>query len=143
MLGMSALAIETDEWACATSRAAGHECLQADVAALDPASLGPVCGVIGSPPCQAYSSAGKGLGRQDKPLVIACAHELAAGNDSRQERLAQCRDSRSLLTVEPLRYVSRSGPAGSRWSRSRLCWSYGACLPSCSRRTATTRQRGS
>ena len=112
MLGMSALAIETDEWACATSRAAGHECLQADVAALDPASLGPVWGVIGSPPCQAYSSAGKGLGRQDKPLVIACAHELAAGNDSRQERLAQCRDSRSLLTVEPLRYVLALRP---RW----------------------------
>ena len=45
MLGMSALGIETDEWACATARAAGHECLQADVAALDPRSLGPVWGV--------------------------------------------------------------------------------------------------
>jgi DNA (cytosine-5)-methyltransferase 1 len=112
MLGMSALAIETDEWACATSRAAGHECLQADVAALDPASLGPVWGVIGSPPCQAYSSAGKGLGRQDKPLVIACAHELAAGNDSRQERLARCQDRRSLLTVEPLRFALALRP---RW----------------------------
>lgn len=75
MLGMSALGIETDEWACATARAAGHDCLQADVAALDPRSLGRVWGVIGSAPCQAYSSAGKGLGRLDKPLVIACAHK--------------------------------------------------------------------
>ena len=112
MLGMSALGIETDEWACATARAAGHDCLQADVAALDPRSLGRVWGVIGSAPCQAYSSAGKGLGRLDKPLVIACAHELAAGNDSRQERLAECRDSRSLLTVEPLRFVLALRP---RW----------------------------
>jgi DNA (cytosine-5)-methyltransferase 1 len=112
MLGMSALGIESDQWACATSRVAGHECLQADVAALDPASLGRVWGIIGSPPCQAYSSAGKGLGRQDKPLVIACAHELAAGNDTRHERLARCQDSRSLLTVEPLRYVLALRP---RW----------------------------
>lgn len=105
MLGMSALGIETDEWACATARAAGHECLQADVAAFDPGSLAPVWGIVGSPPCQAYSSACKGLSRQDKPLVIACAHELAAGTDSRRQRLSECQDTRSLLTIEPLRYV--------------------------------------
>ncbi len=87
MLGLNALGIELDEWACATSAAAGHEVLQADLAALDPQELSPVWGIVGSPPCQAYSTAGKGLGRQDKPLVIACAHELAAGNDSRTQRL--------------------------------------------------------
>ncbi len=112
MLGMTALGVETNEWACATATAAGHECLQADVAALDPASLAPVWGLIGSPPCQAYSTAGKGLGRQDKPLVIACAHELAAGHDSRAVRLAECADRRSLLTVEPLRYALALRP---RW----------------------------
>ena len=42
-------------------------------------SFGEVWGLIASPPCQAYSLAGKRLGRQDKPHVIACAHELAAG----------------------------------------------------------------
>lgn len=112
MLGLNALGIETDEWACATAHAAGHECLQADVTKLDPASLGAVWGVIGSPPCQAYSSAGKGLGREDKPHVIACAHELATGHDSRRERLARCRDARSLLTVEPLRFALALRP---RW----------------------------
>lgn len=69
-------------------------------------------GLIGSPPCQAYSTAGKGLGRADKPLVIACAHELAAGNDSRKAWLEGCRDPRSLLTVEPLRYAVALRP---RW----------------------------
>jgi DNA (cytosine-5)-methyltransferase 1 len=112
MLGLSALGIETEPWACETARAAGHERLQADVAELDPHELSPVWGVIGSPPCQAYSTAGKGLGRADKPLVIACAHELAAGNDTRAARLQECRAPRSLLTVEPLRFALALKP---RW----------------------------
>lgn len=111
MLGLHALGVETNEWARATSRAAGHACLAEDVAALDPLTFSPVWGLIGSPPCQAYSSAGKGLGRQDKPHVIACAHELAAGNGTRSDRLAECADARSLLTVEPLRYPLEQVPA--------------------------------
>lgn len=112
ILGLSALGIETEPWACETARAAGHERLQADVAELDPREFSPVWGLVGSPPCQAYSNAGKGLGRADKPLVIACAHELAAGNDTRAARLQECRDPRSLLTVEPLRYALALKP---RW----------------------------
>jgi DNA (cytosine-5)-methyltransferase 1 len=112
MLGLKALGIETDPWACATARAAGFERLQADVATLDPLQFAPVWGIVGSPPCQAYSAAGKGLGRKDKPLVIACAHELAAGNDSRRAWQEGCRDPRSLLTVEPLRYILTLRP---RW----------------------------
>jgi DNA (cytosine-5)-methyltransferase 1 len=112
MLGLQALGIETDPHACATGRAAGHERLQADVAELDPLQFEPVWGLVGSPPCQAYSAAGKGLGRADKPIVIACAHELAAGNDSRRAWREGCRDSRSLLTIEPLRYILALRP---RW----------------------------
>jgi DNA (cytosine-5)-methyltransferase 1 len=111
-LGLSAVGVETDRWACETARAAGHERLQADVTRLEPDGFAPVWGLIGSPPCQAYSTAGKGLGRADRPLVIACAHELAAGHDSRAERLKQCRDPRSLLTVEPLRFALALKP---RW----------------------------
>ena len=112
MLGLKALGIETDPHACATAQAAGHERLLADVTKLDPLDLAPVWGLVGSPPCQAYSSAGKGLGRQDKPIVIACAHELAAGNDSRRAWQEGCRDPRSLLSVEPLRYIIALRP---RW----------------------------
>jgi DNA (cytosine-5)-methyltransferase 1 len=112
MLGLNALGVETEPWACATAQAAGHERLQANVAALDPLALGPVWGLVGSPPCQAYSTAGKGLGKADKPIVIACAHELAAGNDSRRAWAEGCRDPRSLLTVEPLRYALALKP---RW----------------------------
>ena len=111
-LGYTAVGIDVDRWACATARAAGHERIEADIAALDPEEFAPVWGLIGSPPCQAYSTAGKGLGRFDKERVIACAHELAAGHDSRAQHLAACRDPRSLLTVEPLRWAVALRP---RW----------------------------
>jgi DNA (cytosine-5)-methyltransferase 1 len=110
VLGMRALGVETDAWACETARAAGHERMQADVTRLDPAGFAPVWGLIGSPPCQPYSTAGRGLGRADRPFVMASAHELAAGDDSRAERLKQCRDPRSLLTVEPLRFALELKP---------------------------------
>src|SRR5215212_11247783 len=88
-LGYSSLGIDVDRWACATARAAGHERIAADIAALDPEQFAPVWGLIGSPPCQAYTNSGRGHGRLlDKPHVIACAHELAAGCDSRAEHLA-------------------------------------------------------
>jgi DNA (cytosine-5)-methyltransferase 1 len=111
-LGYTAVGIDNDHWACATARAAGHERIEADIAALDPEAFAPVWGLIASPPCQAYSTAGKGLGRFDKERVIACAHELAAGHDTRAEHLAACRDPRSLLTVEPLRWALTLRP---RW----------------------------
>jgi DNA (cytosine-5)-methyltransferase 1 len=111
-LGLSALGIESERSACETAQTAGHARLQADLSTLDPQDFAPVWGLVGSPPCQAYSTAGKGLGAFDKPLVIACAHELAAGNDTREPRLAECRDRRSLLTVEPLRFALALRP---RW----------------------------
>jgi DNA (cytosine-5)-methyltransferase 1 len=111
-LGHAAVGVELDPLASATARAAGHERLEADIADLDPHDLGPVWGLIASPPCQAYSIAGKKLGRADKAEVIACAHELATGHDTRAERLHACGDERSLLTVEPLRWALALRP---RW----------------------------
>jgi DNA (cytosine-5)-methyltransferase 1 len=112
LLGYQALGVETDSWACTTARTAGHARLEADVSALDPLSLGPVNGLVASPPCQAYTVCGKRLGTADMPLVVACAHELAAGHDSRTVRLGECQDPRSLLSVEPLRWVLALRP---RW----------------------------
>lgn len=111
-LGCEALGIDSDPLACQSAEAAGHRRLLADVAALDPRDFGEVWGLIASPPCQAYSSAGRGLGRCDKPQVLACARELAAGRDTRARRLSRCRDERSLLTVEPLRWAFALRP---RW----------------------------
>lgn len=111
-LGYRTLGIELDSWACATARAAGHVRLQADVAQLDPQAFGSVEGLVASSPCQPYSVCGKHLGRLDKEVVAACAHELAAGHDTRAMRLDECRDPRSLLVVEPLRWALALRP---RW----------------------------
>jgi DNA (cytosine-5)-methyltransferase 1 len=110
-LGHRALGIECDPLACASARAAGHERLEADIATLEPKGFAPLWGLIASPPCQAYSIAGKKLGRADKASVIACARELAAGEDTRADRLADCQDERSLLTVEPLRWALALRPS--------------------------------
>lgn len=111
-LGHRAVGVESDKWACATARSAGHAYLQADVSGLDPGEFAPVWGLVASPPCQAYSVCGKHLGRFDKAVVAACARELAAGHDTRAVRLGECRDPRSLLTVEPLRWALALRP---RW----------------------------
>ncbi|MGD9734224.1 MAG: DNA cytosine methyltransferase [Solirubrobacterales bacterium] len=111
-LGFEARGIDSDPVACATAEAAGHERLVADIAALDPAEFSGAWGLVASPPCQAYSSAGKGLGKLDKPRVLACARELSAGRDTRARHLGRCEDDRSLLTVEPLRWALALRP---RW----------------------------
>jgi len=111
-LGHRALGIDSDALACATAEAAGHERLLADVSALEPSGFPGTVGLIASPPCQAFSRAGKGLGRQDEPRVVACARELGEGRDRRARHRARCADERSLLTVEPLRWAVALRP---RW----------------------------
>ncbi len=111
-LGYRARGIDSDPIACATAEAAGHARVVADVSALDPSDFSGAAGLIASPPCQAYSRAGKGLGKLDKPRVLACARELGKGRDTRARHRASCKDARSLLTVEPLRWAIALRP---RW----------------------------
>lgn len=57
---------ELDEAACATRVAAGVPTVRADLTTFPTAHMrGKVTGLIASPPCQAFSLAGKGLGRDD------------------------------------------------------------------------------
>src|SRR5690606_31200005 len=64
-LGLADIGWEIDEAACATRAAAGHKTIRADVAGWPLDQLvGRVDGIIASPPCQAFSTAGKGTGRQ-------------------------------------------------------------------------------
>lgn len=83
----SPLGIEHDRDAVATARAAGHLRLdhdRADVAALDPYEVAagrPVRLLIASPPCQAWSKAGKRGGIRDQPRIW---DHLAAVRDARR-----------------------------------------------------------
>lgn len=62
-LGLADAGIELDRWACATRAAAGHATIRADVAAYPiEVFAGKVEGLIASPPCQDFSTAGKRAG---------------------------------------------------------------------------------
>jgi DNA (cytosine-5)-methyltransferase 1 len=106
VLGVRDVGLEWDEWACRTRARAGQLTVQTDVA-LYPVwpFIGRTQGLIASPPCQAWSMAGKRLGLVDQPLVHQTVADLAAGRDTRKELLAACRDERSLLAAEPMRYL--------------------------------------
>ncbi|MGW7630537.1 DNA cytosine methyltransferase [Streptomyces griseoincarnatus] len=106
MLGLSDIGLEWDWSACKTAHAAGHPVIQCDVAQYPTAPFaGRIRGLIASPPCQAWSRAGKRGGLADQPLVHQAVHDLAHGRDSRAELLAQCKDERSLLAAEPMRWL--------------------------------------
>ncbi|MFF4735797.1 DNA cytosine methyltransferase [Streptomyces sp. NPDC001262] len=106
ILGVRDVGLEWDEWACRTRTAAGHPTIRTDVARY-PAwpFTGRTAGFLASPPCQAWSMAGKRLGLVDQPLVHQAVADLAAGRDTRERLLASCKDERSLLAAEPMRYL--------------------------------------
>ena len=105
-LGLSDIGLEWDSAAARTAHAAGHLGIQCDVAQYPTAPFaGRAKGLIASPPCQAWSRAGKRGGLADQPLVHQAVHDLADGRNTRAELLAQCRDERSLLAAEPMRWL--------------------------------------
>lgn len=106
VLGVRDVGLEWDPWACKTRAAAGQLTIRCDVARYPVwPFVGRTRGVIASPPCQAWSMAGKRLGLVDQPLVHAAVEDLAAGRDTRERLLAACCDERSLLAAEPMRYL--------------------------------------
>ncbi|MEU6612093.1 DNA cytosine methyltransferase [Streptomyces shenzhenensis] len=113
VLGVRDVGLEWDLWACATRARAGMLTLRTDVA-LYPVWpwVGRTRGLIASPPCQAWSVAGKRLGLVDRPLVHEAVADLAAGRDTREQLLAVCRDARSLLAAEPMRYLHALNTVG-------------------------------
>ncbi|MFJ7969479.1 DNA cytosine methyltransferase [Streptomyces sp. NPDC096324] len=113
VFGVRDVGLEWDAWACRTRAAAGQLTVRTDVA-IYPVwpFLGRTRGVIASPPCQAWSKAGKRLGLVDQPLVHAAVEDLAAGRDTRERLLASCRDERSLLAAEPMRYLHALNAVG-------------------------------
>lgn len=102
-LGVAAVGIEFDRWACATRRAAGHPTLEADVAHLDPADFAPCSGVIASPPCQALSNAGSKIGHAH---LDALAAAIRAGDWTVRPHP----DPRVWLALEVGRWVEQLEP---------------------------------
>lgn len=76
LLGRSAdeIGIEYEPNACKTRTAAGHRTRQADVSTIDERQYLGLEGLIASPPCQAFSSAGKGAARDVIPELLDSIH---------------------------------------------------------------------
>ena len=69
MLGRTVVGVDHDPDACRTHMAAGHPTIRADLTATAPVS-GPFDMVWASPPCTAFSMAGKGAGREVSDVLI-------------------------------------------------------------------------
>ena len=102
------LGIEWDESACLTAEAAGHKRLRADVAKLNPRDYIGAEGLIASPPCQAWSLAGRRGGEEDRAACHELADRMAAGDDSTDWR--DWADDRSPLVCQPVRWVRELRP---------------------------------
>lgn len=104
MVGLSPIGIEWDHDACRTAVAAGHPRIRADVAQYPTAPfVGKVEGLIASPPCQAWSMAGKRKGEADRHHCHTLADRMAAGDDSTD--WTEWEDERSPLVCQPVRWV--------------------------------------
>lgn len=109
MVGLTTLGIEWDMAACQTAKAAGHDRIRADVAAYPSHPFAGIPGYIASPPCQAWSMAGKRKGEFDRANCHVLADRMAAGDDSTD--WTEWEDERSALVCQPVRRVRELRPA--------------------------------
>lgn len=103
--------VEHDLDACRTAVAAGHGRICADVTGYPAERLhGRLTGLVISPPCQAWSRAGKGLGLFDQPAVVE--HVLRVERAGRWVDYPRTGwyDDRSPLVLEVLRWVLLAEP---------------------------------
>jgi DNA (cytosine-5)-methyltransferase 1 len=105
-LGLADVGLEIDADAARTSHAAGHATIQCDVTQYPTAPFAsPRVRVIGSPVCTPYSQAGKQKGVTDLPHVHQAVHDLAHGRDTRAVLATSCKDKKSILAAEPMRWL--------------------------------------
>lgn len=122
MLGVDpddTVGLEWNEDAAATHEAAGFPTLLVDIAETDPAEVTEgraVDGLIASPPCQAFSMAGKGRGRS--AIVELLAHVDACRDGWVAPSASLCaEDVRADLTLEPIRWADALRPRWIAWEQ--------------------------
>ncbi len=109
--------IELDEAACRTATAAGHLRMRLDVSSVTIKRHRQYDFLLASPPCQGFSMAGKGLGREDSAKLIEATslytkENYNSGRDPRQWATSHMKDHRSILALEPLRYAVEMAALG-------------------------------
>lgn len=94
--GTPTVGIELDRWATLTATAAGHPAIRADVETFPTRHITDATGLIASPPCQAFSTAGRGEGRALADQLTAAAAEGALRPDL---------PAKARLVLEPTRWI--------------------------------------
>lgn len=124
-LGIPSLGIEWDKSACLTRYAAGLDTLHADVSAVRRdafESLPPEINVLaGGPPCQTYSVAGNGVGREALEEVKKYIERLLTKGESDRKIDKDLKtlsgDPRTAMVLEPLRYAIQATRSPNRERR--------------------------
>jgi DNA (cytosine-5)-methyltransferase 1 len=118
------LGFEFEPNAVATAEAAGHRRVQGDLSKVNPAFF-PADGLIDSPPCQGFSPAGTGRGREDFDRLLFAIEQIRvwvvtehSAGFSPEEAIAwlepQLADHKSALILEGIRWAIRM-PSLPRW----------------------------
>lgn len=133
MIGLTDIGIEIDEAACATRAAAGHRTIRADVSRYPTAPfVGRVSGLIASPPCQAFSAAGKRTGADLLPELCAAvrARDWTARPDPDPKVWLVLDVGRWLTDLRPewvaLEQVKEVLPIWEEYARLLRSWGYSA-----------------
>ncbi|MGW3545669.1 DNA cytosine methyltransferase [Nocardia niigatensis] len=107
-LGMAIDGIEWNRDACATRDAAGLSTKQGDVRDFGPSHFPEATMLAGGPPCQTYTVAGSGAGRQALTQVLDMVDRMIRGRKVGRSLDAlhkETGDERSGLVLEPLRWA--------------------------------------
>ena len=115
LLGLSEVGVEFDADACATARLAGHKRWHADVtsASVRDFAWPTLWGYIASPPCQTFSTAGKGSGRAHMGSLLLAMKYVAEGYTPKEAVAMvsdEALDERSILVLEPLLVIREQEP---------------------------------
>jgi DNA (cytosine-5)-methyltransferase 1 len=136
-LGIRPVGFEWDGAAILTAEAAGHhrtgkwyddkgDLRGPDIAKVDPRSVlallpnRRVRGQISSPPCQGFSTAGKGKGRDDSVHLLEALADVRTRTDVEQviaDLAPTMTDPRTLLVLEPLRWALALTPSWLAWEQ--------------------------
>jgi DNA (cytosine-5)-methyltransferase 1 len=106
-LGIPATGIEWDKDACTTRGTNALNTVMGDVRKSNPADF-PDCNVLaGGPPCQTFTVAGNGSGRQALDQVLSFANRIKRrhGLGEIRANLQEMEDERTGLVLEPLRWA--------------------------------------
>lgn len=110
-LGMSAVGVEWDDEAVATRKKAGLKTRNRDVRTLGPRRFPKATVLAGGPPCQTFTVAGSGSGRDALDDVLKLVDRMARAEDV-SSSLKGLDDERTGLVLEPLRWILEAHGAG-------------------------------